>query len=388
VARALTTSEEVADGAGAAIAGGGADRAGARGRASAGERRLVYNRTLASIFDGISARRRRAGGGRGAGRTRSRGCRSASRTPGTRALQITQPLYTAGGWARRWTSRATCARADLQVEEAEADIALQVRNAYFQTVLAEEMVGIAREAYQLATRTCGRWSCSASRARHRSSTCCARGGARQPGAGHHRGENARRLAELNLKRLANVPAEQPIDLVTPLDPRIADVDREALRAALRAVRRCRRWTPQVAAREGAVRIARRTGCRASARGNFAYQAFPLGVAPFDTDWRRDWTLSLAGVGADLHGFRTRGQIDQARAELRRRSCSVRRSAGLELELEAALGEFDAARAQIEARRATVGRRVARWSWPSCASAAGWRRSSTSPTRGCCCSRRA
>src|SRR5690606_12884109 len=57
----------------------------------------------------------------------------------------------------------------------------------------------------------------------------------------------------------------------------------------------------------------------------------------------------------FNGFRTRGQVEQARAELRMAELErAQIREGLAVELEAALGEFDAARAQIEARRATVG----------------------------------
>src|SRR5690606_13443962 len=54
------------------------------------------------------------------------------------------------------------------------------------------------------------------------------------------------------------------------------------------------------------------------------------------------------------GFRTSGEIQQANAELLQ--VELQRDQlreGLEVELEAALGEFEAARSQIEARRSTV-----------------------------------
>src|SRR5690606_1040657 len=112
----------------------------------------------------------------------------------------------------------------------------------------------------------------------------------------------------------------------------------------------------VAAREGAVRIARADYLPSvGAAGTFAYQAFPTGITPFDTEWRRDWTSAVQASVPIFNGFRTRGQVEQARAELRMAELErAQIREGLAVELEAALGEFDAARAQIEARRATVG----------------------------------
>lgn len=356
VTRALATSEEVQT---ARAQRSLADaqitqaRAGAFPQVTGG---VAYNRTLASIFDGLQL--------------------GAPPEPGeepptnpfaslpfgrpntwSASLQITQPLYTAGRVGTALAiARNVRAAADLQIEEAEADVALQVREAYFQLVLAEQMVDIAREAHALADQTLRqvelfRQQGTASefdvlRARVERDNL-------EPGIVEAR--NARRLAELNVKRLVNLPAERPIAPATPLAPAVADVDRAALRAALERRPALRALDEQVAAREGAVRIARAERLPSiGAAANFAYQAFPDQVSPFDTDWRRDWSVGVQASVPIFNGFRTRGQVDQARAELR--IAELQRAQlrqGLELELEAALGEFDAARAQIEARRATV-----------------------------------
>jgi outer membrane protein len=143
-------------------------------------------------------------------------------------------------------------------------------------------------------------------------------------------------------------------LLTPLAPRVADVDRAALRETLER-RPALRALDAVSAREGAVRIARAERLPSvGAAGNFFFQAFPSGVAPFDTDWRRDWSVAVQMSVPVFDGFRIRGQVQQAQVELQLAQLQRAQVAeALELELEAALGEFDAARAQIEARRATV-----------------------------------
>jgi outer membrane protein len=88
--------------------------------------------------------------------------------------------------------------------------------------------------------------------------------------------------------------------------------------------------------------------------NFAYQAFPSSIAPIDTEWRRDWSLTFQASVPVFDGFRTRGAVQQAQAELRMTELQrAQLEQGLEIELQAALGEFDQSRAQIEARRATA-----------------------------------
>jgi outer membrane protein len=333
-------------------------RAGAFPQVSGG---VVYNRTLASIFDNISFGPPANGngeGGNGDAPNPFAGLPFGQPNTWNASLSVTQPLYTGGRvGAALAIARNVRAAAELGVEEAEADVALQVRSAYFQTVLADEMIGIAREAYALADEVLRQVELF--RAQGTASefdVLRARVERDNLEPGIVEATNARRLAELNLKRLAGIPADQPIDPVTPLEPLVDEVDRERLVAAVLDRAAIRALDEQIAAREGAVRIARADRLpTVGMAANFAYQAFPSQIAPIDTEWRRDWALTFQASIPLFDGFRTRGQIDQAQSELRltqlQRSQVVR---GLELELEQALGEFDAARAQIEARRATVG----------------------------------
>jgi outer membrane protein len=357
VSRAVATNEQVEAAraqrqlAGAQITQA---RSGALPQISGG---VVYNRTLASIFDNISFGPPPEPGNGGDTPNPLAGLPFGQRNTWSASLQVAQPLYTGGRVGTALAiARNVRSVADLQIEEAEDDVALQVRSAYFQTVLAEEFIGITREAYSLADAVLQqvelfRRQGTASefdvlRARVERDNL-------EPAI--IEAQNARRLAELNLKRLINLPAEQPIQPVTPLTPEVADIDRAALREAVARRPALRALDETVAARQGAVRIARADRLPSLAMaGNFAYQAFPSEIVPFDADWRRDWSLSFQAAVPIFNGFRTRGQIDQAQAELR--LAELQRSQarqGLEIELEVALGEFDAARAQIEARRATV-----------------------------------
>jgi outer membrane protein len=360
VARALSTSEEVQTArAQRSLAEAQITqvRAGAFPQISAG---LVYNRTLASIFDNLQL-----------GPPPEPGEEAPPNPfaalpfgrPNTwnAAIQIVQPLYTAGRVGTALAiARNVRSAADFQIEEAEAEIALQVRSAYFQLALADQMVGITREAHALADATLRqvelfRRQGTASefdelRARVERDNL-------EPAV--LEAQNARRLAELNLKRLVNLPADRPIAPVTALEPILADVDHAVLEAALGQRSALRALDQQVAAREGAVRIARAERLPSVAgAANFAYQAFPDQIHPFDTDWHRDWSVTLQASIPIFDGMRTRGRIEQARAELRLAQIQREQARqGFELELQAVLGEFQAARAQIEARRGTVSQAV-------------------------------
>jgi outer membrane protein len=272
-------------------------------------------------------------------------------------LQVSQILYAAGR-VRTALGIAENVReaAALEIAEAESDIALQVRRAYFQLGLADEFVTIAREAYDLADaqltqvelfRRQGTVSdFDVLRARVERDNL-------EPPIVEAR--NARRLAELELKRLVNVPATQPIVVTTRLEPVIEDVDRDALRDALERRAGLRALDQVIAAREGAVRIAQAAKKPSvDLRGLFSFQAFPAAPAPPIRDWRRDWSVSINLSFPILDGGRAAGETLQAETELRQvRLQRAQLHEALELELEAALAEFESARAQIQARRATV-----------------------------------
>jgi outer membrane protein len=356
VTRALATSEEVETArqqralAAAQITQA---RAGALPQISGA---VVYNRTLASIFDNIQFGPEPEPG-------EDPPPNPFANLPFGRpntwsaSLQIAQPLYAAGrvSTALQIAQRVR-AITDLQVQEAEADVELQVRNAYFLVVLADQMVGIAQEAYQLADAVLQQVDLFRQRGTASEYDLLrARVERDNLEPGIIEAQNARHLAELNLKRLVHLPADAPLVAATPLTPVVAAVDRAALEEAVRRRPALQALTEQIAAREGAVRIAR-SGRLPSVgmAANFAYQAFPNQVAPIDADWRRDWMVTVQAAIPIFDGFRTRGQVQQAQAELR--TAELQRDQvrqGLDLELEAALGEFEAARAQIEARRGTV-----------------------------------
>jgi outer membrane protein len=214
---------------------------------------VQYDRTLASIFDGLDAA---IPGGNGADGIGALPFGRPNSWIG--ALQISQPLYTGGRLqAGLAMARSARAAAEFGISEAEAEIALDVRTAYFRTVLAAEIIQIAREAYELADAqlrqvelflqqgTASEFDVLSARVERDNL---------QPAIVE--AENAERVSGLNLKRLINIPAEQPVELVTPLDPLIEDVDREALRAAVTRRPALLALDETIDLRENAIRLAR------------------------------------------------------------------------------------------------------------------------------------
>jgi outer membrane protein TolC len=169
-------------------------------------------------------------------------------------------------------------------------------------------------------------------------------------------QNSATLALLDLKRLVNIPAEQAMLLTSEMDPTLVEVDEVALnrmvleRPALQAA------AEAVGMQEQAVRIAK--GSRlptVTFLGTMGFQSYPDNPFPPGFDqWRKDWSAALSISLPIFDGFRTRGEIDKARADLKvaeLQESQLRES--LSLQLAGALAEYRAARSQIRARRETV-----------------------------------
>jgi outer membrane protein TolC len=316
-----------------------------------------YTRTLASLFAGLDL------SGFGNDNGDENGENPFANLPFGRPniwganLHLSQPLYS-GGRVSTGLRVARLAReaADLDILEAEADLTHQVRSAYFQAVLAGELVRIAEEAHALASAQLRQVELfQAQGVASEFDLLRARVERDNVEPTLVEARNARRLAELNLKRLLNLPASRPVALTTRLAAELAEIDREALRRGATGRPALRALDAVVAAREGAAHYARTERLPSvNLNGAFAWQAFPEPVQPFNTPWRRDWTVAVQASVPIFNGFRTRGAIQEADGELR--AAELQRDQareGIVLELEAALGDFDAARAQIDARRGTV-----------------------------------
>ena len=279
----------------------------------------------------------------------------------TASLTGTQPLYAGGrvGAALRIAGEYREA-AELGLREEVAEIELQVRDAYYRALLAQELERIAAAAVVqadtfLVQERLRRGAGTASdldvlRAEVEAENL-------RPQAIAAR--NAASLASLDLKRLIDLPLDRPVRLATPLAVPTArelaspQVDAPALLAQRAAVRAAER---QVAIRAQQVRIAR-SGYLPSVdlTVNYAKTAFPPGVFELQgQDWRTDFT-AVVGVRVPLfNGFRTRADVQQAQVTLlaeRLRLAQLREN--VELQYEQALGEKQRAAADIAARQRTV-----------------------------------
>lgn len=170
--------------------------------------------------------------------------------------------------------------------------------------------------------------------------------------------NAAELALLNVKRLTDVPMSQPVTLTSELEApsagELAEVRLEpelltAQRAAILAAEK------QVEIREEQVDIARGAFLpNVVLQTNYARQLFPSSAFDFDSDWRTDWTATVAMQIPIFTGGRRRAEVAQARVELDRARLQLAQlGEAVELQYQQALGEKQRASEAIAARQTTV-----------------------------------
>jgi len=197
-------------------------------------------------------------------------------------FQLSQLLWAGGsvGAARDVAQRFTSASRD-QLEETRADLTLQVRTAYLNAVLAERMHEIAVDSRDVAddhlqqveaffeAGTTSEFDLLRARVDREN---------REPAV--VQAANGVELALLELKRLANIPADQPVFLTTELEIDSVAVDEEAFARVINQRPILHAAEEAVAMREGAVKIYRAQRLP-SVRlfGNMGFQAFPENMAP-------------------------------------------------------------------------------------------------------------
>jgi len=273
-------------------------------------------------------------------------------------FQLSQLLWAGGsvGAARDVAQRFTSASRD-QLEETRADLTLQVRTAYLNAVLAERMHEIAVDSRDVAddhlqqveaffeAGTTSEFDLLRARVDREN---------REPAV--VQAANGVELALLELKRLANIPADQPVFLTTELEIDSVAVDEEAFARVINQRPILHAAEEAVAMREGAVKIYRAQRLP-SVRlfGNMGFQAFPENMAPPGFDqWREDWNVGLAISWNPFDGFRTRGMIGEAQAQLRQAHVEeAQLREGLEIQLAAAFAEYRRTQAQIRVTEETV-----------------------------------
>ena len=171
----------------------------------------------------------------------------------------------------------------------------------------------------------------------------------------------RELAELDLRRLANLPQDIPIVLTTPLlddssipaNPPPVDttgmIDDALQTSGIAALENI------VLAREQAVSVAGASYFPdVSLFGDLSQQAFPLNTLPTHDDWRRSMSVGVAASWTLFDGLNTPGMVQEAKATLsiaRQELYKARELARLAVVRE--IGELDRATADLQARSHTV-----------------------------------
>ncbi len=279
--------------------------------------------------------------------------------------QLSQPVF-AGGAISSGIQLAEHAAeaAEAGLVEARSDIVLQVREAYYAAALAAQAESIMAASVQLASEHLARVQLV-----HESGQASELDVLRAEVELDNlrpqlvQVENARELAQLNLKRLVNVPVDAPLLLTTSLTGTDPDLPAPAAvhlptlaeaapllarRAAVRAAEE------QVAMRGEQADIARAAFLpKLALTGNFQRQAFPVGLMP--QDWRDDWNVGFAVSWPLFQGFRRGAELDAAKAQVREAELGAAQlREGVRIEYEQAYGELERARVQIAAARKTVG----------------------------------
>ena len=319
---------------------------------------VTYNRKLESIFQGAVADTGFFG------QILKNSAFAAAHT-WSADLTAQQLLWSGGkvGSALR-IAKAANRSAHASEQESASDLAYRVRQAYYDAVYAGRLVEIAESALTQARAHLGQVRAGrreGSRSEYEALRAEVDAANQEPPVVAAR--NGLDIARLALKRLANVPLEQPVELLTPLSsadgmvPVVTDLStvverRPALAAA----------DFEVEARRLAVKVYR--GQRwpdLYVSSTISQQAFPQELWPRRNEFRRNWDASLRLEVPIFTGLRTEGQVAQARAQYDAAQASRDRlREGAAIEAVQAKAELERALSTLMARRETV--RQAQRAW--------------------------
>lgn len=274
-------------------------------------------------------------------------------------IQATQLLWS-GGKVGAGLAAAKSVRqiATLQQAETAADVVFQVKQAYWNGALQGRLLAIAAENLEQARQHLHEvqlYRQAGTRAEYDLLRAQVDAANQEPAVVAAR--NDYDLALLEVKRLLNIPADQPLELVTGLDSPGAMIpvlatdslggpDRPGLAAAdLTVTQQEQLLTVARADRFPTLQLST----------TYNEQAFPQTVFPGSGDqFRRGWNGELKLSFPIFLGFRTAGKVEQARAALLRAQAQrdqFRKQ--VELEVAQAKAQVARARALLVARRETV-----------------------------------
>jgi len=313
---------------------------------------LVYTRQFASIYQGVASDTSAIG---------KLFQNTPFGAPNTWNFQVqaTQLLWSGGKLGAGLAAARSLRRAaTLDQAQTAADVTFQVRQAYWNATLQDGLRQIAVENLEQARQHLHEVQLfreAGTRAEYDLLRARVDASNQEPPVVAAR--NAYDIALLELKRLLNVPADQPLALETRLDDPDATIpvvvtdslgspDRPGLAAADVAV------TEQ----EQLLKVARADRWPTlSVATTYNEQAFPQTVFPATGDqFRRGWNGEVKFSFPIFVGFRTEGKVEQARAGLARAQAQRDQlEKQVELEVAQARAEVERARVLLVARRETV-----------------------------------
>jgi outer membrane protein len=273
-------------------------------------------------------------------------------------LQVTQPIFAGGRISgARTIAQDLGTAAVARLEETEADLVLAVRVAYLNALLAERLHVVAlrsRETAQDHVRQVEAFRDAGTASEFDLLRAKVDAANREPFVTQT--ENAARVALLDLRRLVNLPAEQPVVLTSTFSSEPVPVDEAEIRRLMATRPLLAAARAQVAATESGVSMAKGEWFPTVAvQGNLGYQAYPnnFGV-PALSEWREDWSVAVGVSWVLFDGLGRRGRIAEAQAQLREaRLREAQVVEALDLQYAAALGDYQTATANVLARRETV-----------------------------------
>lgn len=273
-------------------------------------------------------------------------------------IQATQLLWS-GGKVGAGLSAAKSVRqvATLQQAETAADVTYQVKQAFWNASLQGRLLAIAVENLDQARqhlREVQMFRQAGTRAEYDLLRAQVDAANQEPPVVAAR--NGYDLALLDLKRLIDVPADQPLRLASSLDspdatiPVLAEDSLDGpARPGLAAAEAI------VSQQEQLLKVARADRWPTlQATTTYNEQAFPQNVFPGTNEFRRGWNGEIKLSFPIFLGFRTAGRVEQARANVMRAEAQrdqLRKQ--VELEVAQAKAEVARARALLVARRETV-----------------------------------
>jgi outer membrane protein TolC len=285
-------------------------------------------------------------------------------------LSASWQLFSLQTIGRAQAAKAQVRSAEVGLTAAQAQLLLDVTQAYYDAALGDRLVAIAEATLQQADTTLAQTTLSR-RVGNQSEFELLRARVtrdnQRPVVIQRQAQ--RDIAYLRLKQLLNLPLEQPLALTTGL----GDTSSTALPTAIAAlVPQQGDTNPDVRApvRQANEVVASQRSLLTAARGegwpslvatsNFAQIAYPSGLLPNADQFLTDWTVGI-GVSVPLFtGGRVSGGVQSARASVEAAELRLRQTRKLALldarsattQLESALAAWEASQGTVEqARRA-------------------------------------